>query len=885
MEPGVPFALLGAVQVLLVVATAGLAAAAGLRRTTPGVVVAVGALVLAGVEIRTALRLGFPASDDLALLRAAATLMIGAGLWTGGLGRRRTPSSVFGIVVPLGATGGPSAFAAASSVVAAVALLATRRDAVASWVAGGFGLWAVAAGLASRAEESAAAAQAVIGLRGAGGLAVLIGLTLLAQFSLLSKVVSAILAGVVAMAIAAVGVVGNVVVDSYDRQTRDTVANAAQARVGALVDLGEQAKGRASLAPRVCPTGSGSCRGRDNFLRLFGGRSTEFLVRVRSNGTTEVGDADEPLSASTRIGLSRLVAVQEVLRSTSADVNQVADVVRLTGARPGLAVVGVAAGPRGANRRPAEVWVFGTRIDDRYAGLDLDRIGGLRFSVLSGDPLQVTASNLTGNERVRLLQQVQESGVLDRPMPRDGVALGSQGTNPTVGLEPVRSADNETVVGLLAMTRDPSDALRTERDALRLLIITALVALLGVALVAVLLGRRTVLPVRRLTAAAERVAAGDLDTRVGVSTRDEVGTLSRTFDAMTSSLGQATEELRDYASRLGTVLSSMTDGLLATDGDGVVTSVNPAALAMLGLDEADVLGEELEVVADVRSGSGESLVHLDAALVEEPGLVHRPDGSEVPVRVALLPLEGAEGVVLILRDTTREREVERMKTEFLSNVSHELRTPLTPIRGYAEILVSKQLEPERVVAFATTIRDESLKMNRVVDLLVDVASIEAGRVHVMPRDVPVRDLLDARLAAWQTRAPVRARDLRRRVAAKLPPVHVDPVWVGKALDELLDNAVKYTPPGTPITLVAGLSPDGSRVRVAVRDAGPGISAEDQDRLFTSFEQVDGSATRKVGGLGLGLSFVRRLSEDAGFPLTVSSTPGKGSEFALDLPVA
>ncbi|MGZ6791738.1 MAG: sensor histidine kinase, partial [Mycobacteriales bacterium] len=138
---------------------------------------------------------------------------------------------------------------------------------------------------------------------------------------------------------------------------------------------------------------------------------------------------------------------------------------------------------------------------------------------------------------------------------------------------------------------------------------------------------------------------------------------------------------------------------------------------------------------------------------------------------------------------------------------------------------------------------------------------------------------------WQSKAPERKGDFRRRVAAGLPSVLVDPTWVGKALDELVDNAVKYTPAGTAITLVGSLSPDGTRVRVAVRDAGPGIAEADQAALFTSFEQVDGSATRRVGGLGLGLSFVRRLAQDAGYPLTVSSRLGRGSEFALDLPVA
>jgi two-component system sensor histidine kinase VicK len=467
-------------------------------------------------------------------------------------------------------------------------------------------------------------------------------------------------------------------------------------------------------------------------------------------------------------------------------------------------------------------------------------------------------------------------------VPDNGVTIGSQGENPTVALRPVQDVTRTKTVALLAMTREPGPALKTERDALRLLLVTSLLALIAVGLTAVLLGRRTVDPVRRLTLAAERVAAGDLTPNVGVNSRDEVGTLARTFETMTGSLAQLTGDLRESAARLETVLASMTDGVLATDDDGTVTAVNRAALAMLGVEEADVVGELLEVVVDLRDATGVSL-ELSGVLVDEPAEVHRPDRTTVPVRVALAPLTDAEGVVLVLRDTTREREIERMKTEFLSNVSHELRTPLTPIRGYAEILVSKPgLDGDKIKQFATTIRDESLKMNRVVDLLVDVASLEAGRVFVTPRAVPVRELLDARVKAWQPRAP--HREFKRRAAGGLPPVLVDPSWLAKALDELLDNAVKHAPNG-PITLAASWSPDGERVRIAVRDAGPGISDADEAKLFSSFEQVDGSVTRKVGGLGLGLSFVRRLAEDAGFPLTVSTTLGKGSEFALDLPVA
>ncbi|MCW2598350.1 MAG: two-component system, OmpR family, phosphate regulon sensor histidine kinase PhoR [Frankiales bacterium] len=897
MEPAVPFALLGAVQLLLIGAFVGLAAAALLRRSSAGVLVALGAAVLAAVEVRTALRLGVPGSDDLALARAAASLVLAAGLYSGGLGPRRLPSALYGVVVPLAAAGGPAAFAAGASALAALAAVWNRRDAVGVWVAAGFSLFAVAAGLAVTADSGQGAPQAVLLLRGLGAVAVLVALGLLAQTSLLSKVVGTILVGVLAMAIAAVGVVGTVVVSSYDKQNRELVVAARDARLNALQEnVGATAKQIVTLAPKFCDAANlqaaqENCNGYLTYLAPP--QVDDFVVRVPRVGSPVglAGRRNRRLVLPTRsemLGLRSLPAVKAVLDGAGAQRanTQIPSNVRLSGSPPSVAVIAVVAARKPGQQLPDDAYVYGIRIDDNYTQNDFDTGQSFALTLLAGDPLQVVASNASVRQGRELLAIVRAAGA-DRYVPDNGLVLASQGSRPTIALKPIMdSASTPQRVGLIAVSRGAGPALDAERRALQLLLVTALLALIAVGVAAAVLGRRTVEPVRRLTAAAARVAAGDLTTTSAMSGRDEVGTLSRTFDGMTASLAQLTGDLRSSAVHLSTVLASMSDGLLATDADGVVTSVNRAALSMLGLEEQDVLGERLDIVADVRDAGGSQLADPTLRLRDEIAEVFRPDGSKVAVHVAITPLEGVEGVVMVLRDTTREREVERMKTEFLSNVSHELRTPLTPIRGFAEILVGKPgLPSEKVTAFATTIRDESLKMNRVVDLLVDVAALEAGRVSVSPRPVSVKDLLDARVELWQSRAPLRATDFKRRVAAGLPAVHVDPTWVGKALDEFLDNAVKYTPPGTPITLVGSWSPDGMWVRVAVKDAGPGIAEDHHGALFTSFEQVDGSATRKVGGLGLGLSFVRRLAEDAGYPLSVTTKLGKGAEFALDLPVS
>jgi PAS domain S-box-containing protein len=900
MEPGVPFALLGAVVLLAVaawsvLAAAGLALAGTPARRTAAALLAAGAVVLVVVEALTATSFGRAASDDLLVGRAAGLLLVAAGLYSGALARRApadgplvasTPP-VAGVVVPLGAAPGPAVLAAAAALLAAVTALRWRRDAGNVVVAVGLLVAGAAAAAAPVADDSERGALLVLGLRGAAALLVLGGLLLLARTSLLAKVVAAILAGVLVMAIAAVGVVGTTVVRGFEREQAALVQDAATGRAQLLTRTLEELQAEAPLYADLCtrPAAQVQC---DAALAQFTEDSDQnFVLLLPGQGEPRRLGGRAELSPSEALGLAGSDLVD---RAVAGGPNAVRDTlagpVRLLGAEPGLALVVVVPRERATPTAPAGSAVaYGVRIGERYVTDDFDA-GGFGFSLLVDDT--VVASNLSERDQEVISDIAASAGALAEA----GSTVPAEGRQPTVHLLPLPGATGAPV-GVLALSRSADQALSAQRDALRALLLTALVTTAVVAGLALALGRRTVEPVRRLTVAADRVAAGDLATSTGVRGKDEVGTLARAFDTMTGSLAQVTGDLREAATRLSTVLASMSDGLVATDAGGCVTSVNPAALAMLGhADPGAVVGRPVADVVDLRAPSGEPLAAaLDAVVLrDEPGEVHAADGTVTPVRAALAPLDSGDGapagVVLVLRDTSREREVERMKTEFLSNVSHELRTPLTPISAYADMLASRPgLEPKQVTTFASTIHGEAVKMTRVVNLLVDVASIEAGRVDVQPRAVDAREVLDARLATWRERVPARAADLRRRVASGLPAVLVDPAWLAKVLDELIDNAVKHTPPGTPITLAAGRVDDAQQVRVSVRDAGPGLDVADRDRVFVSFEQKDGSATRRVGGLGLGLSFVRRVAEDAGWRLSVTTEPGKGADFSLDLPVA
>jgi signal transduction histidine kinase len=176
-------------------------------------------------------------------------------------------------------------------------------------------------------------------------------------------------------------------------------------------------------------------------------------------------------------------------------------------------------------------------------------------------------------------------------------------------------------------------------------------------------------------------------------------------------------------------------------------------------------------------------------------------------------------------------------------------------------------------------------MSRAVELLVDVAALEGGRVRVERERVSVRSLVDQRIHVWKQRYPDRASSFRRRVANGVPAVEVDTRWIERALDELADNAVKYTPAGTAISVLASLTEDGRQVRVSVKDNGPGFDPGRAAELLGDFSQADPSETRKVGGMGLGLGFVSRVAERLDLNFSIDADPGRGCEFALLLPVA
>jgi len=237
-------------------------------------------------------------------------------------------------------------------------------------------------------------------------------------------------------------------------------------------------------------------------------------------------------------------------------------------------------------------------------------------------------------------------------------------------------------------------------------------------------------------------------------------------------------------------------------------------------------------------------------------------------------------------------ESNRLKSEFLANVSHELKTPLNSILGFAELLdeiAKSEPDPEpKRLRYLANIVDSGRRLLGMIEELLAMAKIEAGRVEISIAPMSVADLLEGLETIMRPQADARKVLLETRLAGELPPVETDAGKLQQILFNFLSNAVKFSPEGGTVTLSAERFTRADRtpgVRLSVRDEGPGIPYDMQDRIFEKFRQVDASHTRDHGGTGLGLAICRELAERLGASVSLVSEPGRGSTFAVELPIA
>jgi DNA-binding response OmpR family regulator/signal transduction histidine kinase len=261
------------------------------------------------------------------------------------------------------------------------------------------------------------------------------------------------------------------------------------------------------------------------------------------------------------------------------------------------------------------------------------------------------------------------------------------------------------------------------------------------------------------------------------------------------------------------------------------------------------------------------------------------DGQRIPVYITSVPLRAddgtIQGAVAVVQDLRQLREVERLKSDFVALVSHELRTPLTAIKGASQTVLNRVVpaEPERLRELMQIVDQQSDRLQELIDNLLSLSQLEAGALRLRRETVALPALIQG--VARQQRERAAGVRLQMELPASLPPVSADPRRVEQVLANLIENACKFSPAGGVVTVSAVL--DGTVVRIAVRDQGPGIPLAERERVFERFYQAAQPSTRSVGGTGLGLAICKALVEAHGGRIWADAAPGGGALVQFTLP--
>jgi two-component system phosphate regulon sensor histidine kinase PhoR len=398
--------------------------------------------------------------------------------------------------------------------------------------------------------------------------------------------------------------------------------------------------------------------------------------------------------------------------------------------------------------------------------------------------------------------------------------------------------------------------------------------------------RRVTRPLVAMTRAAEAIAAGDYGAEVRSAARDEFGKLARSLDAMSRQLRERMETIeRDRNEILG-VLEGMVEGVVAVDRDERVLLLNGVAGRILRAEPRAVLGKpiwEASRILEVRDALRGA---MDAGAERTAEIALPAPGRDRALVLRASPLRGGGGAVvgavLVLHDVTELRRLEGVRRDFVANVSHELKTPLTAIHGLVETLLDDpSIDEGKRREYLERIRVQSERMSSLVADLLTLSRVESGEAVLDRSPLDLRERV--RDSARRFLPAAEAKALRLETVLPQEPVVVlgDAQALSEVVDNLLDNAVKYTPAGGRVWVrVDGGA--GSAV-LEVEDTGPGIAPRDRDRIFERFYRVDKARSRELGGTGLGLAIVKHIVLALGGEVSVESAPGAGSTFRVRLP--
>ena len=406
-----------------------------------------------------------------------------------------------------------------------------------------------------------------------------------------------------------------------------------------------------------------------------------------------------------------------------------------------------------------------------------------------------------------------------------------------------------------------------------IILITAIIFIAVSTVFAFFLSNRITKPLRQLRTQAINISKGDYSKQTSVSTKDEIGELSHTFNNMSSEIQENIEALSTQKNIRDSLINSMIEGVLGlNDKREVILSNKMADDIIKSIDKTVYKEIEKQIEA--------TFVSKDTEFQEYE--INNKYYVIIMSYVERIQQDGRSGIVVIIRDMTNEHNLDQMKKDFIANVSHELRTPISLLQGYTESIVDGIVtEPEEIRDSLSIVLDETKRLNRLVNELLNVARMDAEGLIVNKEKQPIKPLL----SKMQMKYRQQAEDLELNMS--LEPNIDDELWeydadrIDQVLTNLIDNATRYTQPGDSISITT--TTDDSYQTLYIKDTGSGISPEHLELVFDRFYKVEASRTRGKQGTGLGLFICKMIIEEHGGTIKVESKVNKGTTFIIKLP--
>jgi len=418
----------------------------------------------------------------------------------------------------------------------------------------------------------------------------------------------------------------------------------------------------------------------------------------------------------------------------------------------------------------------------------------------------------------------------------------------------------------------------------RRLWLASVVMLLVTGIASLLISRSFSRRVERLQMFSRRAAEGDFRPLEADRSGDALEALAISFNETAARLDRSIRTLTEERNLSSAILGSMVEGVAVVNASERLLFANRGFTEILGLDVLPQSGSALvEVVRQTELIEAVREVLKGEPRVETEIVTGTLRQHFFAVTVASVSAAETSGAVIVLHDITELRKLERVRRDFVANVSHEFKTPLTAIQGFAETLLAGAIDdPQNRIRFLEIILEHSRRLARLTDDLLKLSKMDADRLELEIRRLSVSQFVESCIET--TQRPAAEKDLRISVnlPQSLPDIAADRRRLAEVLQNLLDNAMQYTPAGGQIMVSA--SADGAEVTFTVSDTGIGIPQADQPRIFERFYRVDVARSREVGGTGLGLSISKHLVEVHGGRIWVESEVGQGSQFHFTVPI-